>query len=71
MAAFGLALVCSDMCLLRFSALVSTRDGFVMCVLPELEDLSLRTLKPVLVRVRWGLSEVSMVDNYAGLRLRE
>jgi hypothetical protein len=69
MALFGLALVVADRCLLRFSALVSTRDDFFACDFPELDDLSLRTLKPVRVRVRCGLPEASMVyDDYGRLR---
>jgi hypothetical protein len=62
MAKFGLALVVSDICLLRFSALVSTRDGFFPCDFPEVDDLSLRALMPVLVRDRCGFAEGSMVE---------
>jgi hypothetical protein len=61
MALFGLAFVVADRCRLRFSALVSTRDGFFACDLPEVDDLSLRTLKPVRVRVRCGRAEGSIV----------
>jgi hypothetical protein len=60
MALFGLALVVADRCLLRFSALVSTSDAFFACALPELDDLSLRTLKAVRVRLRCGLPEASI-----------
>jgi hypothetical protein len=69
MAKFGLALVVSDICLLRFSALVSIRDGFFACDFPELDDLSLRTLKPVLALERGGLAEGSIVEAIMGRQL--
>jgi hypothetical protein len=60
MAAFGLALVFADKCLLRFSAEVSTKDGLCLCVFPDVDDLSLRILKLDLIRERDGLFEEFM-----------